>query len=147
MIYTELTKKALRISFNAHKDQVDKTGMPYVYHPFVVAEGVEDKGEYAVCVALLHDVVEDTDTTLDDLRAEGFPNEVVEAIGLLTHDDAVPYEQYLHPVKANPIAKAVKMSDLRHNMNLDRLDKVDDKALKRLAKYRNALDFLMSVEE
>ncbi len=80
MMYTALTKKALKISFNAHKDQVDKTGIPYVYHSFIVAEGVEDKGEYAVCAALLHDVVEDTDTTLDDLRAEGFPDEIVEAI-------------------------------------------------------------------
>lgn len=147
MIYTELTKKALRISFNAHKDQVDKTGMPYVYHPFIVAEGVEDDGEYAVCAALLHDVVEDSEITLDDLRAEGFPNEVIEAVGLLTHDDSVPYVQYLYAIKDNSIAKAVKLSDLSHNMNTDRLDKIDDKALKRLEKYSNALDILMSNED
>lgn len=147
MVYTELTKKALRISFNAHKDQVDKTGMPYVYHPFIVAEGVEDVGEYAVCAALLHDVVEDSETMLDDLRAEGFPNEVIEAVGLLTHDDSVPYMTYLAAVKDNPIAKAVKLSDLRHNMDTGRLDKIDDKALKRLEKYVKALAFLTSDED
>lgn len=143
MLYTELTKKALRISFNAHKDQVDKSGMPYVYHPFIVAERVEDNGEYAVCAALLHDVVEDTDITLDDLRAEGFPNEVIEAIRLLMHDDSVPYFVYLYAVKDNPIAKAVKLSDLHHNTDISRLDKIDDKALKRLEKYSKAMDILM----
>lgn len=143
MLYTDLTKKALRISFNAHKDQVDKSGMPYVYHPFIVAEGVEDDGEYAVCAALLHDVVEDTDITFKDLQAEGFPKEVLDAIRLLTHDDSVPYFEYLDGIKDNPIAKAVKLSDLHHNMDIGRLDKIDDKALKRLEKYSKAMDILM----
>lgn len=77
MIYTDLTKKALKISFNAHKDQLDKSGMPYVYHPFHLAEQMYD--EYSTCVALLHDVVEDTDTTLDDL-AKIFPKEVTKEV-------------------------------------------------------------------
>lgn len=147
MFYTELTKKAMKISFKAHKDQVDKSGMPYVYHPFIVAEGVEDDGEYAVCAALLHDVIEDSDITLDELRAGGFPEEVVEAVRLLTHDESVPYMQYLYAIKYNPIAKAVKLSDLHHNMDTDRLDKIDDKALKRIEKYKNALNFLMIDED
>lgn len=70
MIYTPLTKKALKISFKAHKDQMDKSGMPYIYHPFHLAEQMND--EYSTCVALLHDVVEDTDISLDDLASEGF---------------------------------------------------------------------------
>lgn len=83
MCFTDLTKKALIISFNAHKEQVDKSGMPYVYHPYRIAEQMED--EYSTCVALLHDVVEDTDITLDDLKNKGFPQEVIEAIALMTH--------------------------------------------------------------
>lgn len=70
MIYTTLTKKALKICFNAHKNQVDKTGVPYVFHPFHLAEQMDT--EDSVCVALLHDVVEDTDITFDDLTKEGF---------------------------------------------------------------------------
>ena len=93
MIYTALTKKALRISFNAHHTQVDKSGMPYVYHPFHVAEQMDD--EYSTCVALLHDVAEDSDMTLSDLRAEGFPDEGVDALARLTHDKSVPYMDYI----------------------------------------------------
>ena len=113
MIYTPLTKKALKISFNAHKDQVDKSGMPYVYHPFHLAEQMND--EYSTCVALLHDVVEDTDISLDDLASDGFPAEVIEALTLMTHNDNVPYMDYVRKIKTNPIAAKVKLADLEHN--------------------------------
>ena len=93
MIYTPLTKKALKISFKAHKDQVDKSGLPYVYHPFHLAEQMND--ENSTCVALLHDVVEDTDISLDDLASDGFPAEVIEALTLMTHNDNVPYMDYV----------------------------------------------------
>ena len=109
MIYTPLTKKALKISFKAHKDQVDKSGLPYVYHPFHLAEQMND--EYSTCVALLHDVVEDTDITLDDLASEGFPAEVIDALALMTHDDNVPYMDYVRKIKTNPIATKVKLAD------------------------------------
>ena len=89
MLYTELTKKALKISFEAHKNQLDKSGMPYVFHPFHLAEQMDD--EYSTCVALLHDVVEDTGITLEDLKAQGFPEEVTDAVALMTHDDGTPY--------------------------------------------------------
>lgn len=140
MIYTSLTKKALRISFDAHKNQTDKSGMPYVYHPFHLAEQMDD--EYTTCVALLHDVVEDTDITLDDLKKEGFPKEVTDAIALMTHDDDVPYLEYVAKIKKNPIATSVKLADLKHNSDLTRLDKVDSKALERVEKYRKAIRFL-----
>ena len=70
MIYTEMTKKALKLCFEAHKEQIDKSGMPYVFHPFHLAEQMQD--EETTIVALLHDVIEDTDYTLDDLRKMGF---------------------------------------------------------------------------
>ena len=140
MIYTPLTKKALVISFNAHKNQVDKSGMPYVYHPFHLAEQMKD--EFTTCVALLHDVVEDTDITLEDLKDQGFPREVTDAIALMTHNDAVPYLDYVEKIKDNPIARAVKLADLNHNSDLTRLDVVDGKALELVEKYKKAIGIL-----
>ena len=140
MIYTELTKKALKISFRAHKDQTDKSGLPYVFHPFHLAEQMDE--EYAVCVALLHDVVEDTDLTPDDLRAEGFPEEVVRAVARMTHPDGVPYLEYVETLKEDPLARKVKLADLRHNSDLSRLDRVTEKDLQRVEKYRKAMEIL-----
>ena len=136
MCFTELTKKALVISFNAHKEQIDKSGMPYVYHPYRIAEQMED--EYTTCVALLHDVIEDTDITIDVLRNEDFPQEVLDAVALMTHDDDTPYFDYIKRIKTNPIATAVKLADLQDNSNYERLDKVEIKDLQRLEKYREA---------
>ena len=140
MIYTPLTKKALRLCFDAHREQVDKTGLPYVFHPFHLAEQMKD--EYTTVCALLHDVVEDTDYSLDDLRSMGYPDEVVDALALLTHDPAVPYMDYVKVIATNPIARKVKMADLRHNSDLSRMDEVDEWALKRTVKYKKALDYL-----
>ncbi len=140
MIYTENTKKALKLCFEAHKNQVDKSGMPYVFHPFHLAEQMTD--EPTTIVALLHDVVEDTDCTLDDLHNMGFSAEVVDAISLMTHDETVPYMDYVAQIKQNPIAKAVKLADLRHNSDLTRLDVVDEKALERVEKYQRAIESL-----
>ena len=142
MCFTELTKKALAISFNAHKEQVDKSGMPYVYHPYRVAEQMDD--EYSTCVALLHDVVEDTDITIAELKNEGFPQEILDAIALMTHDDETPYFEYIQQIKKNPIVTAVKLADLRDNSNFERLEKVELKDLKRLEKYREAKRILES---
>ena len=144
MIYTPLTKNAIKISFDAHKNQVDKSGMPYVYHPFHLAEQMDD--EYSTCVALLHDVVEDTDITLDDLRRNGFPEEVIEALSLMTHNDDVPYLDYVRAMKDNPIARKVKLADLAHNSDLTRLDEVDDKAIERVNKYKQAIFILENAE-
>ena len=140
MIYTENTKKALKLCFEAHKDQLDKSGMPYVFHPFHLAEQMQT--EETTMVALLHDVVEDTDYTLRDLADMGFPEPVIEALALLTHDDATPYMDYVRAIKPNPIARAVKLADLRHNSDMTRLDTVDEYALSRAEKYRQALALL-----
>ena len=140
MIYTELTKKAMQLCFTAHKDQVDKSGLPYVFHPFHLAEQMTD--ELTTIAALLHDVVEDTSYTFEDLREMGFPKEVLDALRLLTHNNGTPYLEYVARLKDHPIARAVKLADLRHNSDLTRLDHVDDRALKRVAKYRKAIELL-----
>lgn len=140
MIYTKLTKMAIKLCFDAHKDQVDKSGMPYVLHPFHLAEQMED--EDTTVVALLHDVIEDTAYTLEDLKNMGFPRQILDALALMTHDDAVPYMEYVEAIRHNPIATAVKKADLRHNSDLTRLDVVDQKALDRVEKYRRALELL-----
>lgn len=141
MIYTELTKKALRVSFEAHKNQTDKSGMPYVYHPFHLAEQMKD--EYSTCVPLLHDVVEDSETSLNDLIEAGFPKEVTDAIALMTHDERIPYMEYVAAIKNNPIARVVKQADLRHNSDLSRLDKIDEKTNERVKKYEQAILLLL----
>ncbi len=140
MIYTENTKKALKFCFEAHKEQVDKSGIPYVFHPFHLAEQMET--EETTIVALLHDVVEDTEFTLEDLRKKGFSEAVCRAVSLMTHADGVEYMDYVAAIKENPIAKAVKLADLKHNSDLTRLDVIDEKALKRREKYLKAIDLL-----
>lgn len=140
MIYTDLTKKALKLCFDIHKEQLDKSGLPYVFHPFHLAEQMET--EETIVVALLHDVVEDSDCTLDDLRRMGFPQPILDALRLLTHDPAVEYMDYVRSIKDNPIARAVKLADLRHNADLSRLDVIDTKAMTRSEKYRKAIAFL-----
>ena len=142
MIYTEKTKKAMKLCFEAHKDQGDKSGMPYVFQPFHVAEQMTD--EVTTIVALLHDVVEDTDYKLDDIAAMGFGQDVVDALALMTHDKNVPYLDYVAKLKDNPIARTVKLADLAHNSDPTRLDVIDEKTKERLAKYRKAIAILDS---
>ena len=140
MIYTPLTKKALRISFDAHKNQVDKCGIPYVYHPFHLAEQMED--EESVCVALLHDVMEDAGITEEDLLKEGFSENIVSAIAMLTHDSRVPYPEYVEGLKFHPLSRIVKLADLRHNSDLSRIDSVTLTDRDRAEKYRKAIIIL-----
>ena len=140
MIYTDLTKKAMKLCFVVHKEQVDKSGLPYVFHPFHLAEQMDT--EETTVVALLHDVVEDSELTLDDLRQMGFGDAVIAALALLTHDPAVEYMDYVRAIKDNPIARAVKLADLRHNSDLTRLDTLDEKVLARREKYLQAMTLL-----
>ena len=140
MLYTENTKKALKLCFEAHKNQLDKSGMPYVFHPFHLAEQMET--EETVIVALLHDLVEDTDYSIEDLINMGFSKNVIDAVALMTHADGVDYMDYVRLIAESPIAKAVKMADLKHNSDLTRLDVVDEKALARREKYLKALEEL-----
>ena len=140
MLYTDATKKAMKLCYQAHRYQTDKSGIPYVFHPIHLAEQMED--EATTVTALLHDVVEDSAYTLRDLEAMGFAPEVLEALSLLTHEETVPYMDYIAAIKQNPIARAVKLADLAHNSDLTRLDTVDAKALARVEKYRQAIALL-----
>lgn len=135
-----LYQQALAIAKDAHKGQVDKAGVEYIQHPLFVASLVE--GELAKTVALLHDVVEDSDWTLEDLRKEGLPEEVVQAVGILTKKRNENYEEYILRVKQNPLARQVKLADLKHNSDLSRLANVTDRDRKRVAKYQKAIAYL-----
>ena len=140
MIYTKLTNEAMRIAYRAHHGQVDKSGIPYIFHPCHLAEQMPD--EYTTCVALLHDVVEDTDVTLEEL-ATTFPPAVVEAVALMTHRPGTEYLDYVRKIATNPIAKTVKLADLHHNSDETRMEAPDDAALqRRREKYRGALKIL-----
>ncbi len=140
MIYTAMTKKALKLCFEVHKNQVDKTDMPYVFHPFHLAEQMDD--EISTVCALLHDVVEDSDMTFEGLAEMGFSAQVIEVLSLLTHSEDVPYMDYVREIAKNPIAKKVKIADLTHNSDLTRMDEVDEWALLRNKKYAEALRIL-----
>ncbi len=136
---SELLNKADLFAAEKHFGQVDKAGKPYIEHPRAVAAML--KNETGKIVALLHDIVEDTDVSIDVIRDE-FGAEVAESVALLTHDKTVPYMEYIKAIKANRIARMVKMADLIHNMDLTRLPVVTEKDLERVEKYRKAFDIL-----
>lgn len=142
MIYTIVTKRAMVIAYNAHHGQLDRTGIPYIYHPVHLAEQMRTEEETAA--ALLHDVVEHSGVTLEDLRAQGIPEPVVEAVRLLTHAEGVAYMDYVAALKPNPITKAVKLADLAHNSDTTRLESVSDADKQRLEKYAQAKALLES---
>ncbi len=152
MLYTELTKKALCIAYKQHKKARDKANLPYVFHPYHLAERMGGD-EYAICAALLHDVVEDSGMTIDDLKEAGFPREVTDAVALLTHNRKDDYlEVYIQNLKSNPIARKIKLEDLTHNMNTARIgDAVGPKAEadreRRMAKYREAMGILTDIRD
>ena len=140
MLYTALTKKALKISFDAHKNQVDKSGMPYVYHPFHLAEQMND--ELSTCVALLHDVAEDSDITLDDLKRQGFSENVLAAVDAMTHREGETYMDFIKRLSVNEIARHVKIQDIRNNMDLSRIPSPTDADFARIEKYKKAYAIL-----
>lgn len=117
MIYTELTNKALRFAYQAHHGQLDYNGIPYIFHPVHLAESMDD--EVSCCAALLHDVIEDTSVSMEDLAKE-FPPEIMEVLKLLTHEDGTDYFDYVHAIAKHPIAKKVKLADIAHNSDQTR---------------------------
>ena len=142
MLYTEKVKKALEIAFDAHKDQVDKAGLPYIYHPFYLATQMET--EDSIIVALLHDVVEDSPYTFEDLENHGFSTTIIATLRLLTHEDSEDYITYIHRVKENELARIVKLADLKHNSDESRLSHIDDKVRERLNRYAESIKILES---
>lgn len=135
---------AIILAAQAHAGQVDKAGQPYVLHPLRVMLGVTDPT--ARVVAVLHDVVEDTDVTLDDLRRGGFPPDVVDAVDLVTRRDDESYEQFIERLAPDPIARAVKLADLADNMDPARLPTITERTRERLDRYRKARARLLEFE-
>ena len=139
MIYTENTKKAINIAYKAHMGQMDKSGIPYIFHPMHLAEQMDTEDECGA--ALLHDVVEDTPVTMEELEQE-FSKKVIDALKLLTHDKSIDYIEYVKTLKQNPIAKKVKLADLRHNSDTTRLSSITEADLQRNKKYEKAIKIL-----
>ncbi|MBQ9478027.1 MAG: HD domain-containing protein [Selenomonadaceae bacterium] len=133
---------ARELAKRAHDGQLDKAGEPYINHPLAVASSVGDD-ESAMIVALLHDTIEDTALTFDDLK-DLLTAEELTALQLLTHDDAVPYIDYVRAIKQNDLARRVKIADLKHNMDLTRLPTITDADRERVeTKYKPALEYLI----
>lgn len=135
-----MLSKALEICYQAHANQVDKAGKPYYLHPIQVAlmcNTIDEK-----VVALLHDVIEDTDYTIDDLIRIGFSKEIIDAIECITKKGNEPYENYIKRVSENPIAKAVKINDITHNSDLTRIKNPTLEDIKRTEKYKEILKHL-----
>ena len=131
---------ALSIATKAHRGQFDKAGIDYIEHPIYVASQVDSEEEKAV--ALLHDVIEDSSVTAEELLNAGLPETVVTAVQILSKKKGQDYQTYLKTVKSNPLARAVKLSDLKHNSDLSRLETITDKDLEGLEKYKKAIDYL-----
>ena len=139
MYYSEMVKKAVNIMFEAHKDDIDKGGYPYVFHPFYLATKLDGGNE--TCVALLHDVIEDHGDkySFEYLKKEWFNKEIIEALRLLTHKKEIPYMEYIAKISKNDIAKVVKIEDLKHNMDSRR---TNGEKSKKYDTYIMALEFL-----
>lgn len=132
---------AIQLAVEAHADQEDKSGQPYILHPLAVMLAVAKHGLYAQMVAVLHDVVEDCPVTLQDLREAGIPDVVVAGVDAITKRSGESYETYLSRVRENDLALAVKLEDIRHNMS--RLTHLEPDHAGYLAKkYTRALQFL-----
>ena len=134
--YSPAVENALKICFDAHKDQKDNSGLPYVFHPFHLAEQMETEDE--ICTALLHDVVEDSPYTIEDLKKAGFHETVTDAVALLTHNPDVPYMDYVRAIRKNKVARKVKMADLTHNSDPKRKVIETEWERRRAGKYRIA---------
>lgn len=143
MINTKLTRLASKIAYKAHEGQVDKAGVPYIFHPIHIAEQMDT--EESCIVALLHDVVEDSDITIDYL-SKYFSEEVMAALKILTKNENDDYVEYIKRVKTNKLATKVKLKDLKHNSDLTRLDIVTDEDRERSTKYINATRYLEDIE-
>lgn len=135
---------AIAIAANAHKGQTDKAGNSYILHPLRMM--MQMKSETAMIAAVLHDVVEDTAWTLEELREKGFSNEVLEAVECLTNRTGENYGEFIERVQENKIAREVKIADLEDNMNIRRIDQLKPKDLERLEKYHKYWKILMKQE-
>ena len=132
----EMLNKMLVLATNRHAGQFDKGGNPYILHPLKVMYYLKSNDEELQCIALAHDLVEDTDTSYEELRELGFSERIIQGIAALTKQRGETYDQYKDRVKSNPDAVKVKMADLRHNTDIRRLKGVTEKDLARIEKYQ-----------
>lgn len=140
----DLLEKAVAIAVEAHRGQRDRAGAPYILHPMRVMAGVDTDTEKIV--AILHDVVEDSDWTFERLAQEGFPEEIIEALKCVTKKDGEAYEDFVKRSATNKITRRVKLADLEHNMDARRLSDVTEKDVERLKKYVRAWRFLKGLQ-
>jgi (p)ppGpp synthase/HD superfamily hydrolase len=131
-----LLEKAISIAVEAHLGQKDKFDRPYILHPLSVMARVDTESEKIV--AILHDVVEDTKWTFEDLKREGFPDDLLQALDCVTKREGEAYEDFVKRSESNPIARRVKIADLEDNMDVRRLKTVTEKDAERLNKYLRA---------
>lgn len=132
---------AIALAAKHHAGQVDKAGRPYILHSLRVM--LQQDNDHARIAAVLHDVVEDTPITLEDLRDMGFDHAVIEAVDILTRDESTEdYDLYLERVSSNPIACQVKLADLQDNMDWDRISEPTERDHARVEKYRRAHRYL-----
>jgi (p)ppGpp synthase/HD superfamily hydrolase len=137
-----LYEMAVSIATEAHRGQKDKAGADYISHPLREARKCGTKEEKIV--AVLHDVIEDTEIDESYLIGKGFPREIVDAVLAVTRNDGVSYEDFVVRSKQNPISRVVKMHDLEDNLDLRRLESISEKDLERINKYLKAYRFLLA---
>ena len=140
--YNEQFQIALELAVEKHKNQTDKAGNPYILHPLHVMENVNSKE--GKIVAILHDIIEDTDITEDYLFKIGLSKRIVDAVVALTRSEDMDYQEYIKNLGSNPLAKEVKLADLEHNMDLKRLPTLEEKDLERNRKYQIAYHYLIN---
>ena len=140
--YNEQFQIALELAVEKHKNQTDKAGNPYILHPLHVMENVNSKE--GKIVAILHDIIEDTDVTEDYLLKIGLSKRIVDAVVALTRSEDIDYQEYIKNLSSNPLAKEVKLADLEHNMDLKRLPTLEEKDLERNRKYQIASHYLIN---
>jgi guanosine-3',5'-bis(diphosphate) 3'-pyrophosphohydrolase len=144
---TNMLAKAILIASTAHLNQVDKGGKPYILHPLWIMDKVKHLGEDYMIVAVLHDVIEDSNQSKEMynyLIKEGFNQNIMFALSLLTHDKSVSYDDYIKVIASNPIAREVKLRDLEHNTKITRLKGLRKKDFDRLEKYHRAYTYLLN---
>ena len=140
--YNEQFQIALELAVEKHKNQTDKAGNPYILHPLHVMENVNSKE--GKIIAILHDIIEDTDVTGDYLLKIGLSKRIVDAVVALTRSEDIDYQEYIKTLSSNPLAKEVKLADLEHNMDLKRLPTLEEKDLERNRKYQIAYHYLIN---
>ena len=138
-----MLQKAIQVATEAHKNQLDRYDAPYIFH--VMRVMMRGKNEDEKLAALLHDVVEDTDWTFEDLKKEGFPDHIIQAVRCLTKAENEPYDDYINRVKTDKLAIAVKINDLEDNMDVRRMPRMEEKDVARFNKYLKAYQELVNL--